>query len=220
MPISSTTRSTNINLVYSSVNISQINLSEINDKVSAKFQLRPIINQFPEFLSIIIAEKNLSAVVDPRRIVIVDQSVTDYQSRDLTPLAEMAIFMNAQVGGAKLVAYGFNFSLIFHLQSSKVNSGKQLVSRFLSNPRKIKKLLTATIIFASGHRIFFWANKRRYDLRIEPEFDSDLQPTDKFIANLNVHFPVTRLPEQDKLTAKIKEEYQFLAQRLNSVIEG
>lgn len=211
---------TNITILFANpINTYSIPLNELSNIIIDAFNSKPIINQFPDFLAVIIPQKNLSITVDLKRAIVTDQTATDYVGRKLEPLVELVILLTKKCIKQEIRAYGFNFSALTEKKNSREDSGKYLNTLFLSNNEKLIKKLSAKSIFASGHRLlFFGDDKKRYDLRIEPELGPELSPTNKFVINENVHMEKTFLPQRAELIKDISKEYESLNLRLNQLL--
>lgn len=173
---------------------------------------KPVITKFPDIFVLFDPNNQVAVNVlsEQNRIIISDNRVTPYASRDMRKFVQFAkssadiILKETQTDG--IVAYGLN--ILATIDVDQEDSSKFLLEKF------IKMEGNGIEPIGGGIRLIFKVangdNGYRCDLRLDPRFGSKLTPTKSIQVNQNSHFEVVSLPTFEELSDLVIKIYNGL----------
>ena len=218
---------TNLVLIpRSSINIGSLNNNDIKNKLIDIYgeTCKPVVAQFPDLLLIFDPanqiEFSIIGEAEQNKISINDKKVTNYSSRELNKLSQLAKAAEEIIldEDQEISAYGFN--ILSLVDSSEKNSSRFILNSFINN-EKIKDSIKPV---GGGVRLIY--NKRHRgsnsvnDLRIDPHFDEKKLFSSKTIhISQNSHFISKRLPGLSGLDKQITKIYDDLPMLITNLLE-
>ncbi len=198
------------------IDIYNININGIKDILEGIYgDSKPVVTQFPELLLVFDPNNQVSIniIKEQNRIIIADNSISSYLSRDKSNFYSLVNKINNLITENDVKDYGFNILSIFDLKNGTKNSGMFIAKEFI-NKDKIKEL----DVVSAGIDIIYKEDNIRYDLKIKPRNNQNLEPTKSISVDLNAHFSNKKLPKIADLRKEFDEIYNNLANNLDNLI--
>ena len=175
---------------------------------------KPVTTKFPN-LFVLFDPNNqvaMNIVSEQNRIIISDNRVTPYTSRDLSKFIQFTkssadmIVEKTQTDG--IIAYGLNIFTVIDIDQD--DSSKFLLEKF------INKGTSGVDFIGGGVKLIFKgtvdSDMYRGELRLDPRFAGlKLTPTNSIEINHNSHFEAVSLPDLTKLNHQINKIYAELS---------
>jgi len=173
MPSITNPRTTQVNLTVipnRPVDLQVIETNKLRTKLSDVFgDVNPFVTQFPDLLLIFEPNNQISITVlkDENRIIIGDNKVSPYTSRNLEDFLRFAKDVVDIINQNDTQSYGFNILSILEVENGGDNSGKMVRDSFVKL-EKLEKFLGN--VESTGLTITYRVENVRYQLKIEPRF--------------------------------------------------
>lgn len=212
------TKQINITTVYPEdiLYVAQTKVSEIRNKIIELWDDAPIITQFPEVIAIIAPKKQISITIQNRVIVISDQNIIPFESRDIENLLRLVKYILGLIPG-KFTAYGYNFNYIFPIN----DSNQALFSEKINNIMNFETLsIDSANVLGCGLNFAYEENNTRYQIVASPQFAEDLKNPVSFISQFNVHFFKDELPEYSLLSESFISEHKNRKDFLSKIFKS
>jgi len=196
---------TNITIVYREFNFGLVSL----DKLTRIFpgEPQPIVTSFPAEVLVSRYPNGVLFQLLDRRLRLDDHSPNLSRS----PLPTILGPVVTAAGQTDLVAYGYNYDVVFGLTGVD-NSGAFLVDTFLKSPSGIEGKLNGTLGRIKLELIYD-VEDSRYSLRLEPPNSDNV-----LRAHLNVHYADKELvTDEDSLGKSLSHHYERLHRSLNEL---
>ncbi len=193
-----------------------INFSELNHDLINKEGLEGLIKleqdrfgaslfEGQNFKRIVLPQSKKQVVITPDRKVIVEDVSGDTPDKSKLIKLYLENTLTAISGAAlKPLSYGFNYSIVV----SDVNAPPR-------NP-EIESKFSGYKILATGNRIIYTDDKKRLDLRFEP----NLGNRNQYIFNLNCHYELTGelLPENAEFNRQYIDNWNHFLQTVGKIL--
>jgi|GEM_PF-3530118 len=161
----------------------------------------------PDQIVAIYPEIEMICEIQPRRLIVTDQSSTTIEGETITNK------ISHLVSNIKptIVAYGFNFEAIIQVQDTQ-DSGEYLRNSLLANYSDREAALAAKILSMQA-TLKYQRGDVKYELTLRPEEEI---PGNAH-ARLNVHYTTTSLPSRDLLHQQMMAGLKQLTDDLGSL---
>jgi hypothetical protein len=182
---------------------------------------KPIITKFPNVFVLFDPNNQVAVNIlsEQNRIIIGDNRVTPYASRDLSKFIQFTkssvdiILKETQTDG--IIAYGLNISTVIDVDQD--DSSKFLVEKF------INKGTSGVGFIGGGIKLIFKdtidGDECRFTLQLDPRFAGlKLTSTKSIQINQNSHFENVSLPDLTKLNGQINRIYSGLPTFLAKIL--
>lgn len=198
-----------IDTVLSLDTLKTISVATFSDK-----NPNPIITQFPEVTAVTIPEVQISALLQRSTLIVGDQSIGEYGSRNVLGLITLTNKIHESLG-KPIKAYGYNF--ICNISNSDFNAlANKLKTKFFKN----------TFVLPTGSELKFVLpnlvfNKESAKISLKfNEVANDSGGESDFIRlNINVHYVANELLGIDDLKEDYDSMYNYIKDYLERVFE-
>ncbi|MEN9328645.1 MAG: hypothetical protein RI947_1453 [Candidatus Parcubacteria bacterium] len=194
------------------LDIYALDTTKIKTKIADIFSdSKPVITQFPEIVVIFEPNNQISVNVikDDNKIIIADNKITPYTSRDTATFLKFAKEASDIIlGGSQAKQFGINILSVLDISGDSIKSGEIIRDKFINISNFNEKL--GGTIEGAGIKVVYKKDTIRYDLMMEPRFGTDLIPTKSININLNAHLNGD-IPDLTRLTSLGQEIYNNLA---------
>lgn len=197
-------RGINITIVYRELSFRSVSVDELAGIFPEGPE--PVVAKFPDVL-VIQYPNGVSFQLLDRRLRLSDRSPNPSQS----PLATILGPVVAAAGQTNLVAYGYNYDVIFGL-SDIDDSGAFLLDKFLRQRSRVEDDLDGSLNRIKLELIY-GVDDSRYSLRLEPANSDNVLK-----AHLNVHYAHAKLvTDEDLLAERLSDHYDRLCRSLSDL---
>lgn len=210
--------------IFEQLNLDSIPLDEVRGILLDTFgtESKPFISQFPEILAVILPQYQINILAEGKRLQIVDSKAGEFEDRNIPDFLRIVHRLNILVfteTKAKMTAYGFNFHgrIIFGEKKAKIDSANKLIKLSIKDPNTLSGSLKAKLL-GSSFRTMYERGGVRFDMKIDPDFGSDLTPSPRASVGYNAHFNVTSFPEFSKLQAQFRDLYKNFESDLRDIL--
>ncbi len=194
-----------------------LNADKIKSKIIEIFgdSSKPITTQFPELMLIFDSTNQINITAEREKIIISDNKVTGYASRDLAKFTQLARAVYEILSFDKLKAYGFN--IISTFETDAEDSSQFLRDKFIQKEAfgDAGELIGSAVRF-----IYKTKDGIRNDLRIEPKFadGASVIPQGNIQVSQNSNFIDSALPTLTDFKEKTTNLYNDLPVVLGKLI--
>jgi len=197
------------------IDFNNLKMDDISSTIIDVFSnAKPVFSKYPDFFICLEPNNqfNLNIIGIENKIIISDNRITEYTGRDLSNFYNLARRLIEIICANGVKDYGFNIIGNFDL-SSNADSALYIKNKFVSLPN-----FNGNVLIGAGANIIFKDADIRFNLRMEPVFNQEMQPTKSIEINQNAHFSGSPLPSLAEMQTKLNGIYSNLFSSLSTVI--
>jgi hypothetical protein len=172
----------------------------------------PIVAQFPEITAVTIPEAQTSILLQRKTMIIGDQTIGNFASKDSLGLATLTRKVYESLG-KPIKAYGFNF--LCEISNRNFNSlYTKLKDSFFKT--RVEKPTGSTLKFTLPNLVVEYQGAR-LSFKFNEAVNESGQIADFIKLDVNIHYSATEIPALDELKNKYTEMFSYVEQYLESI---
>lgn len=208
-------KQTNVTMLFEEASISEFiadKISEIRRIFLEVSEAAPIINQFPDFVSVIDPAAQINVVAHDRKIVISDQQVNPFESRNIEKFLNIVKKIDAKIE-RRFKVYGFNFVFWVNLQDNIPAIEK--IKNWI--PRGI--IAEEEVLLGGGLNFAYQKSDIRRLIDGDPVYDDTFTNLRGVSFACNSQFNNQTLPELNELISSFNAEHIEFKKKIEGLLE-
>jgi len=209
------TKQVNITQVYEEgiLDIVQLKIVDIRNKIIELWDKQPIITQFPDMVAIAEPTEQLSCIIQGKKVIISNENIKEFKARDLDNFIKFVISFS-KILGKPLKVFGFNYTFLFDFPPDKITEIRTKNKNLLNfESLSIKK----DDFLGNGINVAFMQDSNRVQIVSTPNYDDTLKNVINLIIQTNIHFYKNEIPAFSDLMTEFKNHHDKLIEKIDQI---